>query len=56
MFYPDQPYYEWYVGNGYEDENKTIDESITYLEEYMKSNGPYCGVLGFSQGNQIKMV
>jgi len=46
MFYPDRPYFEWYL----QENGSTIDESIDWLLSYINENGPFDGILGFSQG------
>lgn len=59
FFYPDRPYYEWFYRNrrkeGIESKSSTViyenlEESMKYLTDYLESNGPYDGLLGFSQG------
>ncbi|KAJ4714505.1 Serine hydrolase FSH [Melia azedarach] len=44
------PYYEWF----HTDQNKTqfwhFNESVAYVEDYMIKNGPFDGLMGFSQG------
>lgn len=63
FFYPDRPYYEWfyrnrpYKGEGVENESKSVamiyenlEESMKYLTDHLEANGPYDGLLGFSQG------
>jgi predicted esterase len=61
LFYPDRPYYEWFYRNRLikevENEPKSVttiyenlEESMKYLTDHLESNGPYDGLLGFSQG------
>ena len=61
IFYPDRPYYEWFYRTKVaeiSDNIKTnsfagydnLEESMNYLKDYLESNGPYDGLLGFSQG------
>ena len=52
MFYPSPPhaYFEWFIGDGYQDKSKTIESSLDYIIEFIDRNGPYDGILGFSQG------
>ena len=47
-YYPDHEYYEWYLKT--EESINNIDESINYIINFIKENGPYDGILGFSQG------
>ncbi|GAU44834.1 hypothetical protein TSUD_238070 [Trifolium subterraneum] len=46
----DPPYYEWFQANQDFTEYKNFDECLVYIENYMLKNGPFDGVLGFSQG------
>ena len=41
-----RPYFEWYL----QENGSTIDESIDWLLSYINENGPFDGILGFSQG------
>ncbi|VVB18123.1 unnamed protein product [Arabis nemorensis] len=46
----DPPYYEWYqAGKGFT-EYRNFEECLAYVEDYMIKNGPFDGLLGFSQG------
>ncbi|KAL1196400.1 Rhodanese-like domain-containing protein 6 [Cardamine amara subsp. amara] len=46
----DPPYYEWYqVSKGFK-EYMNFEECLAYIEDYMIKNGPFDGLLGFSQG------
>ena len=65
FFYPNRPYYEWFY-RAKKDSSGTspavaapsaassiyenLGESMKYLEDHLASNGPYDGILGFSQG------
>ncbi|MED6163978.1 hypothetical protein PIB30_085185 [Stylosanthes scabra] len=46
----DPPYYEWFIT----DEDfllvRKCEECVAYIEDYMIKNGPFDGLLGFSQG------
>jgi predicted esterase len=51
MFYPDRPYYEWFYKSDDDDQGyEGLDESMKRLEEYIAAEGPFDGLLGFSQG------
>lgn len=63
LFYPDRPYYEWFYRAKKSDANESstsnlkasdiyenLEESIKFLKNHIESNGPYDGILGFSQG------
>jgi predicted esterase len=63
LFYPDHPYYEWFYRAKKSDANESsasnlkasdiyenLEESIKFLKNHIESNGPYDGLLGFSQG------
>jgi predicted esterase len=63
LFYPDRPYYEWFYRVKKIDANESsasnlkasdiyenLEESIKFLKNHIESNGPYDGLLGFSQG------
>ena len=52
-FYPDQPYYEWWAYEQDSDGKEIYtghEKSLESLETYLNQNGPFLGVLGFSQG------
>ncbi|CAK8569048.1 unnamed protein product [Lathyrus sativus] len=46
----DPPYYEWFQANEDFSEYRNFEECLTYIEDFMLENGPFDGVLGFSQG------
>ncbi|GLU13063.1 hypothetical protein SLE2022_297100 [Rubroshorea leprosula] len=46
----DPPYYEWFRANEDFTEFTNFEECVEYIEEYMIKNGPFDGLLGFSQG------
>lgn len=49
MIYTDEPYFEWY----YKDSTSLtseLDNSISSIVQFMEVNGPFDGILGFSQG------
>lgn len=46
----DPPYYEWFQTNEDFTEYTNFEECLTYIEDFMVKNGPFDGVLGFSQG------
>ncbi|KAL9328617.1 hypothetical protein ACSQ67_003620 [Phaseolus vulgaris] len=46
----DPPYYEWFQANEDFSEYRNFEECVAYIEDYMLKNGPFDGVLGFSQG------
>ncbi|KAL3638676.1 hypothetical protein CASFOL_016583 [Castilleja foliolosa] len=46
----DPPYYEWFQFNKEFTEYQNFDECLAYIENYMIKNGPFDGLLGFSQG------
>ncbi|XP_050253312.1 uncharacterized protein LOC126699500 [Quercus robur] len=46
----DPPYYEWFQFNKEFTEYTNFDECLAYIEDYMIKNGPFDGLLGFSQG------
>lgn len=45
----DPPYYEWFQANEDFTEYRNFEECLGYIEDYMLENGPFDGVLGFSQ-------
>ena len=52
-YYPDYPYYEWFYrrkGDNEEVIHEGLDQSIDFVLNYLRSNGPFDGLLGFSQG------
>ncbi|XP_010463129.2 PREDICTED: LOW QUALITY PROTEIN: esterase C25G4.2-like [Camelina sativa] len=46
----DPPYYEWYQAKKGFKEYRNFEECLAYIEDYMIKNGPFDGLLGFSQG------
>ncbi|KAF3445981.1 hypothetical protein FNV43_RR11159 [Rhamnella rubrinervis] len=46
----DPPYYEWFQFNKEFTEYTNFDECLQYIEDFMVENGPFDGLLGFSQG------
>ncbi|KAJ7524573.1 hypothetical protein O6H91_17G012100 [Diphasiastrum complanatum] len=44
------PYFEWFSFNKEFTEYEGLPEAIEYIEQYIKDNGPFDGLLGFSQG------
>ncbi|KAL3577154.1 hypothetical protein D5086_022437 [Populus alba] len=46
----DPPYYEWFQFNKEFSEYTNFDECLAYIEDFMIKNGPFDGLLGFSQG------
>lgn len=51
MFYPDRPYYEWfYRSDDNEQGCEGLEVSMKRLNEYIAAEGPFDGLLGFSQG------
>ncbi|ESW30381.1 hypothetical protein PHAVU_002G149000 [Phaseolus vulgaris] len=46
----DPPYYEWFQANEDFSEYRNFEACLAYIEDYMLKNGPFDGVLGFSQG------
>jgi hypothetical protein len=47
------PYYEWFQINSQFTEYQNMDECLSFIEEYMIKNGPFHGLLGFSQGAKL---
>ncbi|KAG6493300.1 hypothetical protein ZIOFF_048279 [Zingiber officinale] len=43
------PYYEWFQYNKEFTEYENLEECISFLCDYMMKNGPFDGLLGFSQ-------
>lgn len=50
-FYPDMNYFEWYLKG--EQREESIDQSLCYLLEFVERQGPFDGILGFSQGSSM---
>ncbi|XP_016200568.1 esterase AGAP003155 [Arachis ipaensis] len=46
----DPPYYEWFRTNEDLSLVSNFEECVAYIEDYMVKNGPFDGLLGFSQG------
>nr|GMC62370.1 UPF0483 protein AGAP003155-like [Ipomoea batatas] len=46
----DPPYFEWFQADKEFKEYYKFEECLEYIEDYMVKNGPFDGVLGFSQG------
>ncbi|XP_030463297.2 uncharacterized protein LOC115683041 [Syzygium oleosum] len=46
----DPPYFEWFQGNQDYTEYENFEECIAFIEDFMVKNGPFDGLLGFSQG------
>ncbi|KAL2467492.1 Serine hydrolase [Forsythia ovata] len=46
----DPPYYEWFQFNKEFNEYENFDECLAYIENCMIEQGPFDGLLGFSQG------
>lgn len=54
-FYEGYDYFEWYCKH-FEDMDKSRtqkDHSIQFLIKYVEENGPFDGILGFSQGGAV---
>ncbi|KAK3010513.1 hypothetical protein RJ639_011004 [Escallonia herrerae] len=47
------PYFEWFQFDKDFTEYTNLEECISYLCEYITSNGPFDGLLGFSQACQL---
>uniref|UniRef100_A0A0E0LPZ4 EF-hand domain-containing protein n=1 Tax=Oryza punctata TaxID=4537 RepID=A0A0E0LPZ4_ORYPU len=50
------PYFEWFQFNKDFTEYTNLDECISYLCDYMVKNGPFDGLLGFSQGATLSAL
>ncbi|KAF8018511.1 hypothetical protein BT93_H3403 [Corymbia citriodora subsp. variegata] len=46
----DPPYFEWFQANQDFTEYENFEECIAFIEDFMVKNGPFDGLLGFSQG------
>jgi len=46
----DPPYYEWFQFDQDFTEYRNFDECLAYIEELMIKDGPFDGLMGFSQG------
>ncbi|NP_001409258.1 dihydrofolate reductase [Neltuma alba] len=50
------PYFEWFQFNKDFTEYTNLEECISYLCEYITTNGPFDGLLGFSQGATLSAL
>ncbi|CAL9057398.1 unnamed protein product [Musa banksii] len=50
------PYFEWFQFNKEFTEYKNFEECISYLCDYITKNGPFHGLLGFSQGATLSAL
>ena len=50
QFYPDKPYYEWFLREPEEKIMACKNISEEYIMQYIRENGPFDVLLGFSQG------
>ncbi|KAI9093679.1 hypothetical protein K1719_027128 [Acacia pycnantha] len=50
------PYFEWFQFNKEFTEYTNLEECISYLCEYITTNGPFDGLLGFSQGATLSAL
>lgn len=48
LFYPNYEYYEWFYRR--DNDNSTLLKSLALIIEYINENGPFDGIVGFSQG------
>ncbi|KAH9626485.1 hypothetical protein KSS87_020187 [Heliosperma pusillum] len=46
----DPPYYEWFQTNQDQTVYYNFEKCLDYIEDFMVKNGPFDGLLGFSQG------
>ncbi|XP_022131301.1 dihydrofolate reductase-like [Momordica charantia] len=46
----DPPFFEWFQFSADMTEYINFDECLSFIEDYMLKNGPFDGLLGFSQG------
>ena len=49
-FFGDGPFYEWWTFDEALGEYTGVEESMERVREHIRTNGPYDGLLGFSQG------
>jgi hypothetical protein len=49
MFYPNHSYYEWFL-RGEDGSYVGLNDSVDRVLQHLAANGPYDGLLGFSQG------
>ncbi|XVF36627.1 hypothetical protein REPUB_Repub19eG0073300 [Reevesia pubescens] len=52
----DPPYYEWFQFNNEFTSYTNFDECLAYIEDIMIKQGPFDGLLGFSQGVALTQV
>ncbi|KAJ6797533.1 uncharacterized protein M6B38_123400 [Iris pallida] len=50
------PYFEWFQFDKDFTEYTNLEECISFLCDYMKENGPFDGLLGFSQGATLSAL
>ncbi|KAJ3683007.1 hypothetical protein LUZ60_013234 [Juncus effusus] len=50
------PYFEWFQFNKEFTEYTNLEECISYLCDYITTNGPFDGLLGFSQGATLSAL
>lgn len=51
LYYPNQPYYEWYIKSKSSERNYVgLEESVEMVLSKLVNEGPFHGILGFSQG------
>ncbi|XP_057833535.2 dihydrofolate reductase [Cryptomeria japonica] len=50
------PYYEWFQYNEDFTKFKNLDKAFPLIVDYMEQNGPFDGLLGFSQGAMLCAV
>ncbi|CAN3377065.1 hypothetical protein DIURU_002067 [Diutina rugosa] len=43
----------WYYVPGAKTQGAGLEESMAYIVDYIKKNGPYVGIMGFSQGSSV---
>ncbi|KAH9311256.1 hypothetical protein KI387_026291, partial [Taxus chinensis] len=47
------PYYEWFQYNKDFTKFNNLDKAFSFIDDYMEKNGPFDGLLGFSQGGVL---
>ena len=52
----DGPFYGWFKYNYETNEIEGANESLQYISDYIQENGPFDGILGFSQGSTIARI
>ncbi|KAF5199154.1 Serine hydrolase fsh [Thalictrum thalictroides] len=50
------PYFEWFQFSEDLKEHTNLDQCISYICEYITTNGPFDGLLGFSQGAALSAL